>query len=214
VRLGAEEGRLVLTNRRASRGFTITEMLVAIGIVAVLLGLGAPSVTGYVEAAKLNGAAQAYLAGIQTARATAIRQNLRAEFILTNTPMDTANLADVVVPAPNGQNWVVRVVDPTLPPPAWVLVDSRSSNEGAVTTAQSVQIAGVAAPTAFNGILPFDGFGNTVGRDNYTFSLQNPRGGACAPAGPMRCPQIRVPAGGLARICDPQVLAATDSRGC
>jgi type IV fimbrial biogenesis protein FimT len=205
----------VLTIRRSSRGFTVTEMLVAIGIVAILLGLGVPSVTGYIEAAKLNAAAQSYLAGVQTARATAIRQNLQTEFVLTNTPVGTANLANALAPAANGQNWVVRVVDPTQPPPAFLLVEAKSAMEGAGNAAaQTVQIAGFGAPNAFDGRLPFNGFGNTANQNNYTFVLQNPRGGVCAPIGPMRCPNILVPAGGLARICDPLVTAATDSRGC
>ena len=67
----------MLTVRPPSRGFTITEMLVAIAIVAIMLGLGVPSITAYIESAKLNSAAQGYLSGVQMARATAIRQNLR-----------------------------------------------------------------------------------------------------------------------------------------
>ena len=204
----------MLTVRPPSRGFTITEMLVAIAIVSILLGLGVPSIRGYIEAAKLNAAAQSYLSGVQVARATAIRQNLRTEFVLTDTPVETANIADNLVQSPNGQNWVVRVVDPTRAQPAFLLVESKSANESSATAVQSVQILGVGAPTAFTGIVPFNGFGSTADANNYTFLLQNLRGGACAPAGPMRCPTILVPAGGLARICDPLVTAATDSRGC
>ena len=204
----------MLSMRRASRGFTITEMMVGIAIVAILLGLGVPSITAYIEAAKLNSAAQSYLAGVQTARTAAIRQNLRTEFVLTDTPVQTPNLAEALVPAANGLNWVVRVVDPTRPQPAFLLLEAKSATEGSVAAAQSVQIVGLGAPNAFNGVLPFNGFGTTADANNYTFVVQNPRGGACAPAGPMRCPNILVPAGGLARICDPLVTAATDSRGC
>ena len=204
----------MLSMRRTSRGFTITEMMVAIAVVAILLGLGMPSMVGYIEAAKLNSAAQSYLAGVQMARATAIRQNLRTEFVLTDTPVETANIANALVESANGQNWVVRVVDPTQPPPAFLLIEAKSVNEGAGIAAQAIQIAGTGAPNAFTGIVPFNGFGSTADANNYTFALQNPRGGACAPAGPMRCPAILVPAGGLARICDPLVTAATDSRGC
>jgi type IV fimbrial biogenesis protein FimT len=212
--LGAEARRIVLNVRRPSRGFTITEMLVAIAIVAILLGLGVPSITGYIESAKLNAAAQSYLSGVQTARAAAIRLNLRTEFVLTNTPVETANVEDNLAPAANGLNWVVRSVDPSRPPPAFVLIESKAATEGSATAAQSVQILGVGVPTVFTGIVPFNGFGNTADANAVTFLLQNPRGGACAPVGPMRCPSIVVPAGGLARICDPLVTAATDSRGC
>jgi type IV fimbrial biogenesis protein FimT len=204
----------MLTVRPPSRGFTITEVLVAMAIIAIMLGLGVPSITTYIESAKLNSAAQGYLSGVQMARATAIRQNLRTEFVLTDTPVETANLANVLAESANGQNWVVRAVDPALPPPAFVLIEAKSANESSANAAQSVQILGTGAPAAFTGIVPFNGFGGTADANNYAFALQNPRGGACAPAGPMRCPTILVPAGGLARICDPLLAAATDSRGC
>jgi hypothetical protein len=140
---------------------------------------------------------------VQTARATAIRQNLRTEFVLTDTPVETANLADNLVQSPNGQNWVVRVVDPTRAQPAFLLVESKVGqrelrHRGAVRSDRRRRRA-----DRVHGIVPFNGFGSTADANNYTFLLQNLRGGACAPAGPMRCPTILVPAGGLARICDP-----------
>ena len=206
----------MLTAPRPVAGFTLTELLVGIAIVAILLGLGMPGISGYIQSAKLNASAQSYLAGIQTARTTAIRQNLRAEFVLTDTPVETVNLADNLAPAPNGQNWVVRVADPTRAPPAFLLVEAKSATEegASVASPPAVQIAGISAPNAFTGVVPFNGFGGTADASNYQFDLQNPRGGACAPAGAMRCPRILVPAGGLARICDPLVPIATDSRGC
>jgi len=193
------------------------ELLVSVAIVAILIGLGVPSISGYIESAKLNASAQSYLSGVQTARAAAIRQNLRTEFVLTDTPVETANIEDNLVESPNGQNWVVRTVDPTRAQPAYVLIESKAAAEGAATTASlpSILITGLGAPTAFTGIVPFNGFGGTADASNYQFDLQSSRvGAACAPAGPMRCPRILVPAGGLARICDPLVFAATDSRGC
>lgn len=206
----------MLNARRRVGGFTLTELLVGIAIVAILLGLGVPSISGYLQSAKLNAAAQSYLAGIQTARTTAIRQNLVAQFVLTDTPVETANLADALVPNPNGQNWVARVTDPTRAPPAFLLIEAKSATEGSASfaTPPSVLIAGLSAPTPFTGVLGFNGFGATADQNTYTFVLQNPQGGLCAPAGPMRCPNVLVPAGGLARICDPLVTAATDSRGC
>ncbi len=205
----------MLTVRPPSRGFTITEMLVAIAIVAILLGLGVPSITGYIEAAKLNAAAQSYLSGVQTARATAIRQNLRTEFVLTDTPVETANLADNLVAIGQraelgGSRRRSHAAAAGLPSDRGEVGQREFRHRGAVRSdrrasarrrrspASSRSTASAARPT----------------RTTTRFLLQNPRGGACAPAGPMRCPTILVPAGGLARICDPLVTAATDSRGC
>ena len=63
----------MLTLRRPARGFTVTEMLVAVGVVAILLGLGMPSVTGYIEAAKLNAAAK------KAAQSTEFRKQIEPE---------------------------------------------------------------------------------------------------------------------------------------
>ncbi len=135
--------------------------------------------------------------------------------MLTDTPIETANIANAAVPSVTGKNWVVRVFDATALPPAYVLVESKAAAEGSFSgvSPTSVQILGSAAPTAFTGILPFNGFGGTGDGSTYLFDLQNQSGGACAPAGPMRCPRIQIPSGGLVQLCDPTLLAP-DTRAC
>lgn len=202
---------------RADAGFTLIELLVGLSIVAILLGLGVPSFATFLQSAKLSSAAQGYLTGVQLARTEAIRRNQAVQFVLTNTPVETADIANAAVPAANGQSWVVRFLDNTLAPPAFALIESKAAAEGAfsVVAAPSIQITGIAAPTAFGGILSFNGFGGTSDTGTYQLDVTNLAGGVCAAAGgPMRCPSIRVPPGGLVRLCDPTVTAATDSRGC
>lgn len=201
---------------RTGAGFTLIELLVGMSIVAILLGLGVPSFATFLQSSKLSSAAQGYLTGVQLARTEAIRRNQAVEFVLTNTPVETADIANAAVPAANGQSWVVRFLDNTLVPPAFVLVESKAAAEGAfsVIAPSSIQIAGTAIPTAFAGVLSFNGFGGTSDTGTFQLDVSNPAGGACAPGGPMRCPSIRVPPGGLVRLCDPTVTAATDSRGC
>lgn len=69
-----------------NRGFSLIELVVVIAILAVLLGLGMPSLTAYLENAKVRAAAENLLAGLQQARAEAIRLNTPVEFLLTNDP--------------------------------------------------------------------------------------------------------------------------------
>ena len=199
----------------SNRGFTLVELLVGMTIAAVLLALGFPSITAYLQSAKLASAAQSYLSGVQTARTEAIRRNLQVQFVLTNTPVETADIANAAVPSAGGQNWIVRWFDTTLLPPAFVLIESKAAAEGSVSTAPpSVQIIGTAAPTVFAGVIPFNGFGATSNQDTYQLDMSNPIGGACAPVGPMQCPRIQIPSGGLVHLCNPLVLAPNDSRGC
>lgn len=202
----------MLTAPSAVRGVTLIELLVGMAIVAILLGLGVPSIATYLQGAKLNNSAQSYLSGIQMARSEAIRRNLPVQFVLTNSPA-VAGVENAAVPTANGQNWVVRVFNPVTA--VFDLVEAKSAWEGSASVVPPVvTIVGTGAPTAFAGVVVFNGFGGTAAGDAFEFNLQNPAGGACAPAGPMRCPRIRVPAGGQVRLCDPLAAALTDSRGC
>jgi type IV fimbrial biogenesis protein FimT len=199
----------------SNRGFTLVELLVGITIAGVLLALGFPSITAYLQSAKLASAAQSYLSGVQMARTEAIRRNIQVQFVLTSTPVDTADIANAAVPSAGGQSWIVRWFDTSLLPPAFALIESKAAAEGSASvTPPSVQIIGTAAPTPFTGIISFNGFGATSTQDAYQLDMSNPVGGACAPAGPMQCPRIQIPSGGLVHLCNPLVLAANDSRGC
>jgi type IV fimbrial biogenesis protein FimT len=196
------------------RGFTLIELLVGLSIVGIVLAIGAPSFATYLQGSKLAHAAQSYLAGIQLARAEAIRRNLPVEFVLTDVPL-APGLENVGgIENANGRNWLVRVFNPAAA--AFDLIEEKSALEGGYTStgAPSIVVAGNAtAPAVFNGILTFNGFGATTTQSAYVFDLQNPSGGACAPAGPMRCPRIRVAAGGQALVCDVNVPVG-DSRAC
>ena len=90
------------------RGFTLVELLVGITLLAVLIGLGAPAMGNYLQNSKLASVASSYFTGIQMARAEAIRRNVRTEFVFTNDPVSTPDIANALSPAAGGRNWVVR----------------------------------------------------------------------------------------------------------
>lgn len=203
-----------MLNRIALRGFTLVEVMVGLTIVGIVLAIGTPSFAIYLHGAKLASSAKSYLSGVQLARAEAIRRNLPVQFVLTDTPVATANIQNAAVLSVSGQNWLVRVFNPTTA--VFDLIEAKSALEGSYSSSGTapVQIAGTATlPAVFNGSISFNGFGGTTTSGVYALDLQNPSGGACAPAGPMRCPRIRVSAGGQALLCDP-IVAAGDSRAC
>jgi type IV fimbrial biogenesis protein FimT len=190
--------------RRAARGVTLIEILVALALLALLMFIGAPTMSAFLNSAKIASSAKSFAGALQTARAEAIRRNLPVDLVLTNTPLagDIANLA-----APNaaGVNWVVRV--PAQPPAAPgtfdPAIDAKSAQEG---SAQTVQVAGTAAVITFNGL--------GAATPGATFNFTNPAGGACADAaGPMRCQRVVVTPGGQVRLCDP-AAAVGDARAC
>ena len=84
----------MLTPRRA-RGFTLIELAVALTIAGVLLALGAPAFGTFLQNARLGTRAKSFYTGIQLARSEAIRLNLPVEFVLTDTPVSTANFENV-----------------------------------------------------------------------------------------------------------------------
>ena len=60
----------------AIRGFTLMELMIAIAIVGVLLGLAWPSFTAMLESNRLAAASNSMIAGVNLARSEATRSNL------------------------------------------------------------------------------------------------------------------------------------------
>jgi type IV fimbrial biogenesis protein FimT len=197
----------------ALRGFTIIELMVTITILAVMMLLAIPSMTSYLQSARLASAAGTYQAGLQLARTEALRRNLPVEYVLTDTPI-AAGIENSAVPSVGGRNWLVRFTDTTQTPPVVTLIEAKSALEG---SSQAIVVTGAASPVspaAFAGSVFFDGFGATspAGTD-IALQVANPAGGACAPAGPMRCLYVVARAGGQVGVCD-KVAAVGDSRAC
>lgn len=197
---------MFVTCCRRLRGFTLVEMAVSLSIACILLALGAPSISGYLQNARLGSMAQHIYGGLQTARAEAVKRNQNVEFVLTSSALSTTSF-DAVVPNTTGRNWVVLV--PASPSASAVLVEEKSSNDG--------DVGGVAlAATGPSGAsITFNSLGGTTSGGTSTIALTNPALGLCTPAGPVRCWSVVVTAGGQARICSPDpTLSPSDSRAC
>lgn len=190
--------------RRAQIGFSLIELSIAITIIAILIMLGMPSFAEYMANARLAAAAQSFYTGLNIARSEAIRRNGTVEFAMTNTPLapgvENALVADIT-----GANWVVRARPNTTSPYDSPPIDSKTALEGGGTTPRVTVVA--TTP-----IVTFDGLGTATSGVN-TISVDNPPAGLCAPAGPVRCWDVRVTAGGQVQLCDRAALLG-DSRAC
>jgi type IV fimbrial biogenesis protein FimT len=193
-----------IRNGQQNHGFSLIEIMIVVVIFGVLAAVGIPELQRYLADSRMLATAQSFQAGMQTARAEAIRLNVNVDFVVTDeTNLSSANVATT---NPNGKSWLVRAPN-NATPPALVVVDSRSVGEG--TTAK-IAVEGTRAIVTFNGL----GAMISAVPVNFTFSHTDY---TCTNAGGnFRCLRVQVGAGGQTKLCDPAVaLTATgDSRRC
>ena len=113
-----------MLKRALQRGFSLVELATAMTIIAILMMLGMPSFSEYINNARLGSVAQSFYSGLSLARSEAIRLNVPVEFVMTNDPVgpgiENALTADVT-----GKNWVIR--SQTVPGPSTIRRRSRPS---------------------------------------------------------------------------------------
>ena len=186
-------------------GFSIIELSVALTVVAVLLTLGVPSLSGYIQNARLGSAAKSFYTGLQIARAEAVKRNAEVEFVMTNSAV-ASGIENALVGVAGGRNWVVRARPSASAP--YELIEAKSIFEGG-GAAPAVTVAASAALVSFNAL------GGTFTGVGQTIVLENPAMGQCVPLGPVRCWNVVVSPGGQVRLCNPDPAAsASDTRKC
>lgn len=187
------------------RGFTMIELMIGVAILAILLALGLPAFTQMLQNSRLRATAEAFTAGLQRARAEAVKLNAQVELIMTNATPLAANV-DSAAPTAGGTNWIVRSVAVNPATGTRDFFEGKSSAEGA---------AAAVVVTATNTAIAFTAFGATTLAATATFQFTNPTGGACfAAAGPMRCLNVVVMTGGQVKMCDPAIVTVGDTRRC
>lgn len=185
--LGDAKGRFVLRLPAPAgvRGLTLVEMLIALAIFGILVGLAVPGFNTSLAGLKVRTAAEKLLGAVQVARAEAVKRNAQVDFSLDSL---------------QGAGWTVQLADGTV-------LQSYSGQEG------SPNIVVAAAPLLAGNLISFNGLGQRIApaaaAGAVTLSFSYPNVGACQPAGPIRCVNVTVSIGGAARMCDP-LLTVTD----
>lgn len=194
------------------RGMTLIELMIGLGIVAVLLVAGMPSFTLWIQNSQNRAAAESILNGIQLARAEAVRRSTVVRFNLTDT---------------NGLiAWSVGCVTVTTDCPA--TIQQRLSNEGALNARAGVSSTAIPVPApaghfstaisagagladgdagvSFNSVgrVPSANTGTDVTRIDVTNAAMSTS----------RRYVVTIGTGGQVRMCDPAIALANDPQGC
>ena len=171
-------------------GISLIEVMVTLGILAMLLGFGLPSFRTYMQNTQTRAAADAILNGLQTTRNESIRRNANLEFTIHNgTAWDICPPAIDVYPCPANR------------------IQQRDSTEGSANAIAAVLPAG-ADTVGFNGL------GRVVPNANGSASITQVNISNPQITGPQARPlTVLILPGGTFRMCDPAV-AAGDPRAC
>lgn len=188
------------------RGFSLIEVAIALVILGFLMTMGLPAFQSFLANSRLRATTDTFYSGLQSARGQAVTRNVPVQFVMTTDDLSQAIDPNTTNLSTSGLDWLTRTADPAIPG-NFILLSSKPSREGSGGT-PSVQVASTVSSVTFNSL------GGTTLGGAATLQFTNPIGGACAPAGPMRCLNIVVSIGGQIRMCDPAVTAASDTRKC
>jgi type IV fimbrial biogenesis protein FimT len=160
-----------------SAGFTLVEVMIALMVMILLIGLGMPSFLQMLRNMEIRSAAEGVANGLQRARAEAVARNTRVEFVLGT-----------------GTAWTVDYV--TKPVPSDPPIDQRAHSDSANATL--LTSPGGATRVTFNQL------GQRVANADASLPIDEINFAAASGTQGLR---IMIGAGGHARVCDPNLAA-------
>lgn len=178
----------MLNRRLRVTGVTLIELLIALVILAIMIFIGLPSFTAWIQNTQIRTAGEGIMSGMQLARSEAVRRNVRVELQMDAAP---------------GSGWTVTVPG-TVP---LEVIQTRASGEGSSTAVVTVTPPGADKVT-------FGGFGRVVTNGDGSATITQIKiDSNVIPAADSRELCVTVSSAGVVRLCDPQV-AAGDPRAC
>ena len=200
---------------KSFHGFTLIELVITLAVFAILLMIGLPSMTTWLQNTQIRTSAETMVMGLQFARAEALKHNKAVRFQLVDS------LAGGCALTATGTSWVVNRADGDTPDVTgacdqaesdeddnvWKILQKRSGAEG--TSNATAESANGAKYVKFNGL------GRVIDEPGVLemtqIDIRGPDGVACQDnKGRLRCLRLIVSPGGGVRMCDPAVDPAID----
>ncbi len=201
--------------RTRARGMTLIELMIGIALVSILLMMGMPSLSVWMQNSRIRAAAETLQNSVQHARAEAVRRNQVVRIQLVDTLDNACNLSST------GMNWATNVGSGTTPASGCGEAisdtgDFRLVQKGPLSTAANVRV------TASQTVYAFNGMGQQAATTNPTttppsglsVALTSTQGSCVKDGGEIRCLNITVSPAGQVRMCDPSVSTTGDAVKC
>ncbi len=192
----------MLTSR--NRGFTLIELMLVIAVMGVLLAVGLPQYSIWMQNLRIRGAAESVQGGLQLARATAIARNTQA--ILVFRP---ASLSYFVYTVPNPGTPPDDWQDPDAGPAGAVDMVRRHNQADDSSSASATMTPGGAYMVTFSSL------GQVVANADASLPLTQVNITSAASTDlAVRPLRVVINPGGSTRACDPAVSDPADPRHC
>jgi type IV fimbrial biogenesis protein FimT len=193
----------MLTPPARERGFSIVEILITLGIIALVIGLASPSVMLWIQNLQLRNAADSVLGGLQMARLEALKRNTTIAFEFQDQ---------------NSVAWHVCVFDvANAACKAGDIASAAGSSSGnarvGVETTYSDYALALGPGVNVPSLVAFDPFGRVSPNSPVNIARIDVRNPTLSSSDERRL-SIRVEAAGEVHMCDPKLSKATNPQGC
>lgn len=192
---------LNITHRRATAGFTLIEMLIAVVLLGMLAIAAGPSFHTFMVNTRIRNVAESLQNGLRLAQVEATKRNTQVDFVMTTASQFTSNPTNGAPTASaSGTAWVVRE-------PASTFIAGKVTAEGSDSVSITASVPSGCA--AFGGTINFDGLGRTLLPCNLTLAVND----SSSSDSSKRPLSVLVSPGGKVRMCNP-LFAAGDPQAC
>jgi len=203
--------RLGKSLRLTTRGMSLIELVVVLTLLVALMAMAAPNVMVWVRNTEIRNVASSVQAGLQRARAEAMRRNELVRFSLVDLGASTV-MSNACTVTDDGSSWVVSLDNPDRQCGQGVsdTTAPRILDLNASGTGSKVSVLGTAADGNAASQVIFNGFGRVVGANALSvIDVDNEAAGD-----DYRALRIVLGPGGTVRMCEPKVSSKSDPRAC